>query len=130
MPLTDPPDARTESVRTRTVATDATDAQTDPATARMFFGDYRPGARFTVVSRPLNYKPEIEYPEGEDFLQGLFWNDYGTRIVEYDNTRERVLFFPAKEADVRRGDRYVLGEVLGFEDRLRGLVRVAFDPVE
>ena len=127
MPPTDSQDAQMESARARI---DVTDAQSEPASARMFFGDYRPGARFTVVSEPLDYKPEIEYPPGESFLQGLFWNDYGTRVIEYDNTRERVLFFPAKEADVRRGDRYALGEVLGFKDRLQGLVRVAFEPVE
>ena len=104
--------------------------QATPWAARMFLDDVRPGARFVVVSEPLDYHPRREYQPGEAFLSDLYWNDFETRVVRYVNTGERVLFFPAKDAAVREGRRYALAGVTETDLRIAGLVRVRFRPVD
>ena len=97
--------------------------------ARIYASDLRPGALFRVVSGPIDYKPEVPVQEGEAFLEGLYWNDYGTRIIRYQNTGERVLFFPALDAPIDRGAPYRMGNVRSTDQLAEGIVGVGFGPV-
>ena len=97
--------------------------------ARIYASDFYPDARFRVVSGPLDYKPNVEVQEGEAFLEGLYWNDFGTRIIRYENTGERVLFFPALDAPIERGARYRTGRVRSADQLAEDVVSVGFGPV-
>lgn len=97
--------------------------------ARIYASDYYPDARFRVVSKPLDYEPDVPVQEGEAFLEDLYWRGYETRIARYENTRERVLFFPPAAAAVERGRTYRTGEIRSTEELAGGIVTVGFRPV-
>lgn len=117
------------SDRGSALAQDDGDTQSGPR-ARMYVHDFYPGARFRVVSDALEYKPAVEVQEGEAFLEAQYWSDYGTRIVRYENTGERVLFFPPLNAGVEKGDVYHLGEIRSTETLAEGVLAVGIDRVE
>lgn len=106
-------------------ATTAT--QEDEQLARVYAHDFYPGAEFQVVSDAIDYKPETPVQEGEAFLADLYWSDYETRIVRYENTNERVLFFAPESADVERGQTYQTGEIQSTHELADGVVGVTFD---
>lgn len=108
---------------------DQSDDATD-RTARMYASDFYPDARFRVVSDSLDYRPETEMQAGEAFIAGLYWNDYDTRILAYENTGERALFFPPVDPGVERGAAYRTGEIRSTDEIPEGLVTVGFEPVE
>lgn len=108
---------------------DAEQGETE-TTARMYASDFYPDARFRVVSESLRYKPETPVQEGEAFLSDLYWNGYGTRIVAYSNTDERVLFFPPVDAEVRFGNAYRTGDIRSTDELPEGIVTMGFRPVD
>ncbi|MGQ3414196.1 hypothetical protein [Natrinema versiforme] len=94
--------------------------------ARLYGSDWHPDARFRVVSRPLEYKPSVSVQEGESFLADLYWSGYETRVIRYENTRERVLFFPPAEADVDRNATYRTGAIRSTDELAEGVVTIEF----
>lgn len=101
----------------------------DELRARIYADDFYREARFQVVSDDLDYEPAVSLQEGEAFIEELYWNGYETRIIEYGNTRERVLFFPAEAAGVERGRPYRTGRIRSTEELAEGIVGVRFEPV-
>lgn len=97
--------------------------------ARVYVEDFRPGARFEVVSGPIDYKPQFAIQEGESFLIDQYWAGFGTRIAEYGNTNERVLFFPRTDAPVREDRRYRFAGVTSTDQLAPGVVAVRVEPV-
>lgn len=86
--------------------------------ALMFHDEYRPGARFRVVSPVVEERPDVEVVQNQDV-----WASARTRIVEYLNTGERVSFFPIEQADVEQGQVYELSpRTLSLFDREVGIV--------
>jgi len=71
--------------------------------ALMFADEFRGGAQFRVTSPVIEHQPEVEGVE-----DGSVWSDYNTRVVEYVNTQEDVLFFPAEDAEITEGRVYEL----------------------
>ncbi|WP_436928545.1 hypothetical protein [Halosimplex halobium] len=71
--------------------------------ALMFADAFRAGAQFRVTSPVIEQQPEVEGVE-----DGSVWSDYNTRVVEYVNTEEDVLLFPAHDAEVTEGRVYEL----------------------
>lgn len=98
--------------------------------ARIYETDFRSGARFWVVSKPLDYKPHVPVQEGEAFLEDLYWNGYDTRIIHYEGTNRRVLFFPALDVPIERDAPYRMGRVRSADQLADGIVSVGFGPVE
>lgn len=92
----------------------------------MYGSDWHPNARFRVVSQSLEYKPAVSVQEGESFLADLYWSGYETRVIRYENARERVLFFPPAEADVDRDTTYRTGAIRSTDELAEGIVTVAF----
>ena len=106
-------------------------AQDDAVTeARIYADDYHRNARFRVVSKPLDYVPEVQVQEGEAFLADLYWRGYETRIARYGNTRERVLFFPPTDAGVEQGRAYRTGEIRSTAELAEGIVTIGFRPAD
>lgn len=97
--------------------------------ARIHLNDFRPGARFRVVSGPLDYTPRFEIQEGEGFLVDQYWAGFGTRVLRYANTNGRVLFFPREDATVRRNRTYAFGDVRDADQLAPGVVAVRVNPV-
>lgn len=102
-------------------------AQQDESLARVYAHDFYPSATFRVVSGPLDYTPETPVQEGEAFLADLYWNGYETRIVRYENTNERVLFFAPESAGVERGQIHRMGEIQSTDELADGVVGVTFE---
>lgn len=101
-----------------------------PYRARVFTSHVRPDARFTVVSDRLEYEPTVRVQEGEGFLAGLYWNDYGTRIVRYGTAGPFVPFFPHLDAPVVRGETYRMGAIRSTEELADDVVTVGFGPTD
>ncbi|QLH80223.1 twin-arginine translocation signal domain-containing protein [Halosimplex pelagicum] len=80
---------------------DAVEAGSDKAL--MFAEEFRGGAQFRVTSPVIEQQPEVEGVEDGDI-----WSDYNTRVVEYVNAEEDVLFFPAHDAEITEGRVYEL----------------------
>lgn len=90
--------------------------------AFMFNDEFRPGARFRVVSGVVEERPTVEGIEEQDV-----WSDANTRIIEYRNTGERVSLFPIEQADVERGQVYELSsQTLSLFDLDEGIVTVEY----
>lgn len=86
--------------------------------AFMFNDEFRPGARFRVVSPVIEAKPDVEAIQEQDV-----WTSANTRIIEYRNTGERVSLFPIQQADVERGEVYEFSShTLALFDRDEGIV--------
>lgn len=86
--------------------------------AFMFNDEYRPGARFRVVSPVIDETPDVEGVQNQDL-----WAGADTRIVEYLNTGERVSLFPIEQADIQEGTVYGLSShTLSIFDRAEGIV--------
>lgn len=104
---------------------------TEPATAQadvpvgkafMFNDEFRPGARFRVVSGIIEEQPTVEGIEEQDV-----WSEANTRIIEYLNTGERVSLFPIEQADIERGQTYELSsQTLGLFDLDEGIVTIEY----
>ncbi|WP_436907949.1 hypothetical protein [Halosimplex marinum] len=75
----------------------------DGGKALMFADAFRGGAQFRVTSPVIEQQPEVEGVE-----DGAVWSDYNTRVVEYVNTEEDVLLFPAHDAEITEGRVYEL----------------------
>ena len=105
----------------------ASATQQDESLARVYAHDFYPGAQFRVVSEPLPYKPETPVQEGEAFLAEFYWDSYETRVVRYENTNERVLFFVPESADIERGQTHQTGEIRSTDELADGVVGVTFD---
>lgn len=90
--------------------------------ARVYPSSYYPGARFRVVSDPIDFEPHVDTQSGERFIADLFWNGYETRVLRYDNTGEYALVFPPADADISIGTAYVMGSVRKTIDRAGGLL--------
>lgn len=102
-------------------------AQGDGGKALMFNDEFRPGAQFRVVSPVLEQNPDVEGVE-----QGDIWSEYNTRSIEYLNTNEQVLLFPAHDAEIQQGQVYELESNFSlFADNVadEGIISVEFDPV-
>lgn len=101
------------------------DGGTDPDAefkGLMFTGQFHPGARIRVVSDVVEWEPEV--------TGFTAWSDYNTRFARYQNTNERVPFFPSNEAEVQQGRVYSLepnASLLPDDDQ--SLVDVTFSPV-
>ena len=102
-------------------------AQQDASLARVYTHDFYPDAAFQVVSEPLPYRPETPVQEGEAFLADFYWDSYETRIVRYENTNERVLFFAPESASVERGQTYQMGTIQSTDELADGVVGVTFE---
>lgn len=86
--------------------------------AFMFSDEYRPGARFRVVSPVIEESPDVGAIQDQDV-----WSEADTRVIEYLNTGERVSFFPIEQADVQRGTVYEFSPgTLSLFDRDEGIV--------
>lgn len=84
----------------------------------MFNDEYRPGARFRVVSPLIDEKPDVEGIQNQDL-----WASADTYIIEYLNTNERVSLFPIEQADIQEGTVYELSShTLSIFDREEGIV--------
>ncbi|ELY87930.1 hypothetical protein C484_15994 [Natrialba taiwanensis DSM 12281] len=94
--------------------------------ARLYGNDFYPAARFRVVSSSLEYKPAVSVQEGETFLGDLYWSDYDTRLIRYENTQERVLFFPPFEADLDQETTYRTDRIQSTDELADGIVRIGF----
>lgn len=95
--------------------------------ALMYNWDFRPRARFRVVSDVLRYNPREE-----GVTEGSYWSEYNTRLIKYENTNEQVLFFPAHDAEVQKGQLYSLGREFSlFADDVddSGVMSASFSPV-
>lgn len=110
-------------------AGDAAAGTDDEPTARIYLRDLSPGARFDVVSGPLDYEPRIDVQAGESFLVDLYWAGYETRVVRYANTRERVLCFP-EQGVVAEGQRYRFDDDYADTRLTTDLVEVGVERVD
>ncbi|WP_135365282.1 hypothetical protein [Halosimplex halophilum] len=88
---------------TETDGDDAVEGGGNGGKALMFADAFRGGAQFRVTSPVIEQQPEVEGVE-----DGAVWSDYNTRVVEYVNTEEDVLFFPAHDAEITEGRVYEL----------------------
>ena len=86
-----------------TLAQDDDQVDTKRFEALIFAGSFHPGARFEVTSDVLNYTPVV--PQG-----ARTFGEYNSRVIKYLNTNERALFFPANDAEVRKGAVYELSQ--------------------
>ncbi len=90
--------------------------------ALMFTGQFHPAARIEVISPVVNWSPEV--------TGFTAWSDYNTRFAKYQNTNERVPFFPANDAEVQQGQLYSLEPNASlFPDDDQNLTDVTFSPV-
>jgi hypothetical protein len=97
---------------------DAARQQYPVGKALMFHDEFRPGARFRVVSPVVAQRPDVEAVQNQDV-----WASANTRIIEYLNTGERVSLFPIEQADVEQGQVYELSSrTLALFDREAGIV--------
>ncbi|WP_101296861.1 twin-arginine translocation signal domain-containing protein [Halegenticoccus soli] len=62
--------------------------------ALIFTNQFRPGARFVITSRVLDWVPNV--PDVQDSV----WSNYNTRNIRYLNTNEIVPFFIAQDAEI------------------------------
>ncbi|MFC4552160.1 MULTISPECIES: twin-arginine translocation signal domain-containing protein [Halorussus] len=88
-------------------------------------------ARFQVVSPSLDWTPEFgSLPEN---VPRPINENYQTRVIKYQNTNERVLFFPRADAEIDESVTYALTNVRGFaaddpNERINRVVQVRFSP--
>ena len=102
---------------------DAAAAQDPGGKALMFNDEYRPGAAFRVVSPVIEETPDVEAVQEQNVF-----GDTNTRVIEYLNTGERVLFFPVESAMVEQGRIYEFSpDDLSVFQGEEGLVSVGFD---
>lgn len=111
-----------------TIGRASQDSRSTAGRAKLYGNNVYPEARFRVVSDDLDYKPDVEVQEGEAFLGALYWNGYGTRIIRYANTGERVLFFPA--TTVEKGRAYQISRIRSTNELPEQIVTVTFRPVK
>lgn len=90
--------------------------------ALMFTGQFHPSARIEIVSSVVEWNPAV--------TGFTAWSDFNTRFATYQNTNERVPFFPAADAEVQQGQLYQLEPNASlFPDDDQNLVDVTFSPV-
>jgi hypothetical protein len=109
-------------------AAQQSDDQAEGGKALMFNDEFRPGAQFRVVSPVLEENPDVR-----GVSQGSLWSEYNTRAIEYLNTNEQVMFFPAHAAETQQGQVYELERNFSlFSDDTndQGIISVAFEPVD
>ncbi|UPW01906.1 hypothetical protein M0R88_07365 [Halorussus gelatinilyticus] len=105
------------------LAQDEDEVDTKRYEALIFAGSFHPGARFEVTSDVLNYTPVV--PQG-----ARTFGEYNSRVIKYLNTGERVLFFPANDAEVQKGAVYELSQSLRpVNQRGTPVWQVTFGPV-
>lgn len=95
--------------------------------ALMFNDAFRPGAQFRVVSPVIDQQPDVS-----GVNQGDIWSNYNTRAIEFLNTNEQVLLFPAHDAEVKQGQVYELQQnfsLFADDTNDQGIVSVSFEPV-
>ena len=105
------------------LAQDEDEVDTKQYEALIFAGSFHPGARFEVTSDVLNYTPVV--PQG-----ARTFGEHNSRVIKYLNTDERVLFFPANDAEVQKGAVYELSQSLRpVNQRGTPVWQVTFGPV-
>lgn len=95
--------------------------------ALMFNDEFRPGAQFRVVSPVIEQQPDVS-----GVSQGDIWSDYNTRAIQFLNTNEQVMLFPAHDAEVERGQVYELQRnfsLFADDTNDEGIISVSFEPV-
>lgn len=99
--------------------------------AMMYLDQVYPLARFQVISPSLDWTPPFEsLPDG---VQRPVGENYDTRLIRYQNTNERVLFFPRTDVQIDRSETYALTNARGFADddtdeQIENVVQVRFSP--
>lgn len=95
--------------------------------ALMFSDEFRAGAEFRIESEALDWTPNVEGAQAS-----AVFGDYGTRIIQYTNTREEAYFFPAEGATIEQDGVYRFRQrfsAFGDDAGGEGLVAVTFEPV-
>jgi len=111
---------------TGTVAAQDGDAA-EGGKALMFNDAFRPGAQFRVVSPVIEQQPDVS-----GVNQGDIWSNYNTRAIQFLNTNEQVLLFPAHDAEVKQGQVYELQKnfsLFADDTNDQGIISVSFEPV-
>lgn len=91
--------------------------------AFMFVSEYRPGAKFRVVSPVIEESPDVEGIQEQEV-----WEEANTRFIEYLNTGERVSLFPIEQATIERGKVYELStRTMSLFDREEGIVGIEYE---
>lgn len=67
-------------------------------TAAMFSTAFRPGGRFIITSPVIDWTPDVEQNIAGRFAA------FNTRVIQYVDTNEQVLFFQAQDAEVPQYD--------------------------
>lgn len=91
--------------------------------AFMFVSEYRPGAKFRVVSPVVEESPDVEGIQEQDV-----WAEANTRFIEYLNTGERVSLFPIRQANIEQGEVYELStHTMSLFGREEGIVSIEYE---
>ena len=99
--------------------------------AMMYLDQVYPLARFRVISPSLDWTPAFEsLPEN---VPRPINENYQTRMIQYRNTNERVLFFPRADVQIDRSTTYALTNARGFaaddtDESIGRVVQVRFSP--
>lgn len=68
--------------------------EAESISAAMFSTAFRPGGRFIITSPVVDWTPDVQQN-----IAGQFEN-FNTRVIQYVDTNEQVLFFQAQDAEV------------------------------
>lgn len=101
------------------------DDAVDAEKALMFLNQFKPNAKFEVVSGVVDFTPDIEA------VRDNWWSDYNTRLISYENTKERVLFFPSQDSQIEEGETYTIRDNFSlFPDSQSGseIIDVKYEP--
>ena len=85
---------------------------------------FHPNALFRVVSGVVKWQPKNNV-QGSDIF-----STYNTRFGEYLNANDEFLFYPAADAEVKRGAVYVMNKEFDVTDPEGNLVTVDFERVD
>ena len=73
---------------------DFINAEAESISAAMFSTAFRPGGRFIITSPVIDWTPDVQQN-----IAGQF-EKFNTRVIQYVDTNEQVLFFQAQDAEV------------------------------